>query len=208
MVQGERRAGGSSSVEDSGIGMTKNELVNNVGTIVKSGSKASLVAMSTGGVISMQFGVCFLSAYLVSDKVRVDSFNNDDEQYIWESATGGSFTVQNDTGMIHGEDTKHEVHLLLGGGPVRVLESTTLQGSGVVSLRIHRLPLRVVRGEIEGEGSDRFGGIWAHGEVKRGTKIIFDLKEDQSEFLEERRLTDLVKKLSEYIGFPDGLRTV
>merc|ERR1711966_312634 len=41
-----------------------------------------------------------------------------------------------------------------------------------------------------------------HGEVKRGTKVICYLKEDQSEFLEERRLKDLVKKHSEFIGFP------
>merc|ERR1712054_650999 len=77
----------------------------------------------------------------VSDKVRVVSKNNDDEQYVWESAAGGSFTVQKDTEMVHGE-------------------------------------------------------------VKRGTKIICYLKEDQSEFLEERRLKDLVKKHSEFIGFP------
>merc|ERR1712159_715379 len=41
-----------------------------------------------------------------------------------------------------------------------------------------------------------------HGDIKRGTKIILGLKEDQSEFLEERRLKDLVKKHSEFIGFP------
>merc|ERR1711881_122740 len=41
-----------------------------------------------------------------------------------------------------------------------------------------------------------------HGDIKRGTKIILSLKEDQSEFLEERRLKDLVKKHSEFIGFP------
>merc|ERR1712241_1037588 len=41
-----------------------------------------------------------------------------------------------------------------------------------------------------------------HGEIKRGTKVICYLKEDQSEFLEERRLKDLVKKHSEFIGFP------
>lgn len=86
-------------VRDTGVGMTKDDLVHNLGTIAKSGTSAFLDQVAQSGDISLigQFGVGFYSVYLVADTVTVVTKHDDDKQWVWQSAADGSFVINEDT---------------------------------------------------------------------------------------------------------------
>jgi len=96
-ISSDKKAG-TITISDTGIGMTKEDLMNNLGTIARSGTSSFLEKMSKEGDMNLigQFGVGFYSVYLIAESVTVVTKNNDDDQYVWVSSADASYTISKD----------------------------------------------------------------------------------------------------------------
>ena len=153
-------------IEDSGLGMNRDELRANLGTIANSGTKQFMENLrqrlnkggeggdeSAGKDVDLigQFGVGFYSAYLVANRVSVvTSSYKDDDIWCWESDAGGSYNISKVT-----------------------------------------------------ESREELGFELAH-----GTRIILHMKDDSTEYVDEHRIRDIVKKHSQFVNYPIELFTV
>jgi molecular chaperone HtpG len=165
------------TIMDSGIGMTKDELINNLGTIASSGTKKFIENLTSKDVSLIgQFGVGFYAAYLVADRVSVVSKNNSDEQYIWESEGNGTFTISKDESsekllrgtkiMLHMKDDMQDY---LEESRIRDLVK---KHSNFIDFPINIQAQKTREYEVETEEKDENGDLKKdeNGEIKKETK--------------------------------------
>jgi HSP90 family molecular chaperone len=189
-------------IRDRGVGMTKADLVNNLGTIAKSGTSAFLEQMQKSGDMSLigQFGVGFYSVYLVADYVEVISKNNDDKQCAPHCEppvpSGALFCLLRARRIQpHQLDSPSSPctcsrHAHRRSGEMVML---VFMGGGVAHRHIW---------ESKADGNFAVSEDTENEDLGRGTQINIYLKDDAAEYADEDKLRELVGKYSEFINFP------
>ncbi|CAF1630592.1 unnamed protein product, partial [Adineta ricciae] len=148
-------------ITDTGIGMTKADLVQFLGTIAKSDTSEFLSKVqdaqkeakdgaSMSDLIG-QFGVGFYSSFLVADKVIVTSKNNADEQHIWESDSTSFNVVKDPRGNTLGRGTTVSLHLKEEAGEyleIHTLEEIIRKYSQFINFNIYLWKSKTVKEEV------------------------------------------------------------
>lgn len=191
------------TIKDTGIGMSKEDLISHLGTIARSGTAAFLEQAQRGGDLNLigQFGVGFYSVYLVADYVEViTKSNNDTTQWIWESQASGTFAISEDKEVDSrrlGRGTQINIHLK--ESCLEYLQETKLQElverySEFINFPIHLLTEKNVTTEVPvEEGEEEDGGEKDSDEKQEGDEI--EVSEDDEDKEEKKPKTKSVTEL-------------
>lgn len=182
------------TITDSGIGMTKNDLINNLGTIARTDTIHFLEEIGKGGNMNLigQFGVGFYSYFLVANKVQVQSKHNDDEQYLWESEAGSSFSLVKDPrGDTLGRGTRITLYLKQEAHEytdVDRIKGLIRQYSEFISFPISVYTKKEISREVEISEEEDFKDE----SVANDTKDDLEIQDDKADG-EEKKKTKTVK---------------
>nr|WHU24070.1 heat shock protein 90 [Dinophyceae sp.] len=189
------------SITDTGVGMSKADLINNLGTVAKSGTTNFLEAMAEGGDANLigQFGVGFYSAFLVADKVTVTSKCNDDPvQYVWESSADASFTVVPDPrGNTLGRGSRVTLHLKEDAHDY--LSEDKLKEASKKYSQFIQFPIYVkIKKEVDAEAEEEEDDDDDKDEDEEEEKDDVETKDDDEKDEEEKKDTPTKKTVYEW----------
>ncbi|KAL4859660.1 Endoplasmin [Chlorella vulgaris] len=200
------------SLRDRGVGMTRADLVSNLGTIAKSGTAAFLEQMQKGGDLNLigQFGVGFYSVYLVADYVEVVTKHNDDVQLIWESKADGSFAISEDReGAPLGRGT--QINIYLKDSCQEYLQEDKLKElvqrySEFINFPIYMLTHSTVDKEVPFEGEEGAAPEELSDEEKsaKGDVEVADEEDEEGEAAKAPKTRTVTEQVAEWKALNDN----